>query len=125
MYILYGNFVPSIFLEERKTNLEIIIQGRHLNITEAIKDYVKKKALKFDKYSNKIRKIQFTLKVEGQNNIVESVCSIAKSTIVAEAINADMYAAIDLVVDKLEKQFVRQKEKLKHHKRKKEGEAIE
>ncbi|MFQ5965475.1 MAG: ribosome hibernation-promoting factor, HPF/YfiA family [Candidatus Scalinduaceae bacterium] len=105
--------------------MEIIIQGRHLNITEAIKDYVKKKALKFDKYSNKIRKIQFTLKVEGQNNIVESVCSIAKSTIVAEAINADMYAAIDLVVDKLEKQFVRQKEKLKHHKRKKEGEAIE
>ncbi len=103
--------------------MEIIIHGRHLAATEAIKNYVKKKALKITKYSSKISKIQFTLKVEGQNHIVEAICSAAKSTLVAEVANSDMYAAIDLVIDKLEKQVVRQKEKIRQPRRNKKGET--
>ena len=102
--------------------MEIIIHARHLDATEAIKNYVNKKASKLTKYSNKINKIQFTLKIEGQNNIVEAVCSAARATLVAETANYDMYAAIDLVIDKLEKQIVRQKEKLKQPRRNKKGE---
>lgn len=105
--------------------MEIIIHGRHLNTTEAIKDYVKKKASKLTKYNNRINKIQFTLKIDGRNHVVESVCSVVKTTLVAEAVNPDMYAAIDLVMDKLEKQFLRQKEKLSHHKRNKINEVNE
>ncbi len=101
--------------------MEIIIHGRHLDTTEAIKNYVKKKASKLTKYSNRINKIQFTLKIEGQKHIVETVCSVARTTLVAEAANSDMYAAIDIGMDKLEKQFIRQKEKLKQHKRNKKG----
>ena len=96
--------------------MEIIIHGRHLDATEAIKDYVKKKASKLTKYNNRINKIQFMLKIEGQNHVVEAVCSVVKTTLVAEAANSDMYAAIDLVMNKLEKQFLRQKEKMSHHK---------
>ncbi len=106
--------------------MEIIIHGRHLDITEAIKNYVEKKASKLTKYSNRINKIQFTLKIEGQKHIVEAVCAVAGTTLVAEAANPDMYAAIDIGMDKLEKQFVRQREKLKQHKRnKKAGEVGE
>lgn len=104
--------------------MEIIIHGRHLETTEAIKSYVKDKGSKLTKYSDRINKIQFTLKVEGQNHTVEAVCSVAKTTLVAEAVNSDMYAAINLVMDKLEKQFVRQKEKLKQHKRIKKIEPV-
>ncbi len=102
--------------------MEIIIHARHLDATEAIKNYVNKKALKLTKYSNKINKIQFTLKIEGTNHIAEAVCSVARATLVAETANSDMYAAIDLVMDKLEKQIVRQKEKLKQPRRNKKGE---
>ncbi len=105
--------------------MEIIIHGRHLDITEAIKNYIRKKASKLTKYSNRINKIQFTLKIEGQNHTVEAVCSVARTTLVAEVSNVDMYAAIDLVMDKLEKQFIRQKEKLSQHKRNKKGEVAE
>lgn len=104
--------------------MEIIIHGRHLNTTEAIKDYVEKKASKLAKYSDRINKIQFTLKVEGQKHIVEVVCSVLKTTLVAEASNPDMYAAIDLVMDKLEKQFIRHKEKLGKHNRDKKEEMV-
>jgi len=103
--------------------LEIIIHGRHLDATEAIKNYINKKASKLTKYSTKINKIQFTLKIEGQNNIVEAICSAARATLVAEVANADMYAAIDLVIDKLEKQIIKQKEKLKQPRRSKKEEA--
>ena len=102
--------------------MEIIIHARHLDATEAIKNYVNKKASKLTKYSNKINKIQFTLKIEGTNHIVEAVCSAARATLVAETANSDMYAAIDLVMDKLEKQIVRQKEKLKQPRRNTKGE---
>ncbi len=106
--------------------MDIIIHGRHLDITEAIRNYVKKKASKLTKYSNRINKVQFTLKIEGQNHISEAVCSIAGTTLVAEAANSDMYAAIDVGMDKLEKQLIRQREKLKQHKRnKKAGEVGE
>jgi ribosomal subunit interface protein len=97
--------------------LEIIIHSRHLDATEAIKNYINKKASKLTKYSTKITKIQFTLKIEGINNIVEAICSAAGTTLVAEATNADMYAAIDLVMDKLDKQIIKQKEKLKQPRR--------
>ena len=93
--------------------MEIIIHSRHLDATEAIKGYINKKASKLTKYSTKITKIQFTLKIEGVNNIVEAICSAAGTTLVAETSNADMYAAIDLVMDKLDKQIIKQKEKQK------------
>ncbi|MBZ0110610.1 MAG: ribosome-associated translation inhibitor RaiA [Candidatus Scalindua rubra] len=97
--------------------MEIIIHARHLDATEAIKNYVNKKASKLTKYSTKITKIQFTLKIEGVNNIVEAICSAAGGTLVAEVTNADMYAAIDLVMDKLDKQIIKQKEKVKQPRR--------
>ncbi|GAX62064.1 ribosome-associated protein Y [Candidatus Scalindua japonica] len=103
--------------------MEIIIHSRHLDATEAIKNYINKKASKLTKYSSKINKIQYTLKIEGNNNIVEAICSAARATLVAEAIDADMYAAIDLVMDKLEKQIIKQKEKLKQPRRSRKGEA--
>ena len=103
--------------------MEIIIHARHLDATEAIKNYIKKKASKLTKYSSKISKIQFTLKIEGTNNIVEAICSAARATLVAETKNSDMYAAIDLVIDKLDKQIIKQKEKLKQPRRSKKEEA--
>ena len=103
--------------------MEIIIHARHLDATEAIKNYIKKKASKLTKYSSKINKIQFTLKIEGTNNIVEAICSAARATLVAETKNSDMYAAIDLVIDKLDKQIIKQKEKLKQPRRSKKEEA--
>ncbi len=68
--------------------------------------------------------MQFTLKIEGQENIVEAICSAARATLVAEVANSDMYAAIDLVIDKLEKQIIKQKEKLKQPRRGNKAEAI-
>ncbi len=54
---------------------------------------------------------------------MESVCTVKGVVLVAEASNPDMYGAIDLVMDKLEKQFIRLREKMKQHRNKKEEES--
>ncbi|HLG29518.1 MAG TPA: ribosome-associated translation inhibitor RaiA [Candidatus Brocadiales bacterium] len=102
--------------------MDITISGRHLNVTEAMKDYARKKAAKLERFFDRIRKIQVTLDVEGERQIAEMIVSAARgSTLIAEVSAADMYAAIDLAVDKLEKQLIRHKEKLYNRRNRQKG----
>lgn len=102
--------------------MDIIISGRHLSVTEAVKEYARKKAAKLERFFDRIRKIQVTLDVEGERQIAEMIISATRgSTLIAEVAATDMYAAIDLVVDKLERQLTRHKEKLYNKRNRKKG----
>ncbi|GAN32740.1 MAG: ribosome-associated translation inhibitor RaiA [Candidatus Brocadia sp. AMX2] len=92
----------------------ITIVARHLNITEAIKNYALQKANKIKKFFERILQIQITLDIGGDNgHIVEMIVSVSKGpTLVAEVSNPDMYRAIDLVVDKIEAQLKKHKGKI-------------
>ncbi|MEB2308713.1 MAG: ribosome-associated translation inhibitor RaiA [Candidatus Brocadiaceae bacterium] len=92
----------------------ITIVARHLDITEAIKNYTLLKTEKVNKFSGRILQIQITLDIGGDNShIVEMVVSVSKGpTLVAEVSNPDMYRAIDLVVDKIEAQLKKHKGKI-------------
>ncbi len=92
----------------------ITIVARHLNITEAIKNYALQKAGKIKKFFEWILQIQVTLDIGGDNNhIVEMIVSISRGpTLVAEVSNPDMYRAIDLVVNKIEAQLKKHKGKI-------------
>ena len=92
----------------------ITIVARHLEITEAIKNYALQKAEKIKKFFEWILQIQITLDIGGDNShIVEMIVSISRGpTMVAEAANPDMYRAIDLAVDKIESQLKKHKGKI-------------
>lgn len=92
----------------------IIIVARHLNITEAIKNYAVQKTKKIRKFFEWILQIQITLDIGGDNcHIVEMIVSISRGpTLVAQASNPDMYRAIDRVVDKIEAQLKKHKGKI-------------
>ena len=92
----------------------ITIVARHLNITEAIKNYALQKASKIKKFFEWILQIQVTLDIGGDNShIVEMIVSVSRGpTLVAEVSNSDMYKAIDLVVDKIETQLKKHKGKI-------------
>jgi len=92
----------------------ITIVARHLDITEAIKNYALQKAEKIKKFFEWILQIQITLDIGGDNShIVEMIVSISRGpTLVAEAANPDMYRAIDLAVDKIESQLKKHKGKI-------------
>ena len=94
--------------------MKLNIRGDKLEITDAIRDYVEDKLGRLDKYF-KDRNINANvlLKVKGNRQIIEVTVPTDKYILRSEEEHNDLYAAIDLVVDKLEGQIRKNKTKLK------------
>ena len=93
------------------------IRGDKMIVTDAINSYVEGKLGKLDKYfKNNEIKANVLLKVRGANRqIIEVTIPTEKFILRCEEENNDLYAAIDLCVDKLERQIRKNKTKLKRH----------
>ena len=94
--------------------MKLNIRGDKLEITDAIKDYVEDKLGRLDKYFKDSNiNANVLLKVKGNRQIIEVTVLTDKYILRSEEENNDLYAAIDLVVDKLEGQIGKNKTKLK------------
>ncbi len=102
--------------------MNIIVTGRHLEVTPALKDYAEKKIKRFDRYLSNISEAVVTLNVEKYRHKVEVLLKVNGVLIQAEGITGDVYSSIDEVAEKLERQIKKYKEKLVSH-RKSEGKA--
>lgn len=96
--------------------MEIIIRGDKITITDAIKEYVTSKFEKLDKYFENPDGIKayVNVKVSNLSQIIEVTIPTSKFTLRAEEGHADLYAATDLMVDKLERQIRKNKTRLKN-----------
>ena len=94
--------------------MKCVIRGEKITATKAIKDYINNKLGKLDKYF-KTDNISATvlIKIKGKKQAIEVTIPYDKYVIRSEEANDDLYAAIDLVVDKLERQIRKNKTKLK------------
>lgn len=100
--------------------MNIIVTGRHLEITPALKSYAEKKIKKFDRYLSNISEAIVTLSIEKYRHKVEVLLKVNGVLIQAEGITGEVYSSIDEVIEKLERQIKKYKEKLVSH-RKSEG----
>ena len=100
--------------------MNIIVTGRHLEVTDALKTYVEKKVKRFDRYIANIAEANVTLAVEKYRHKAEVLLKVNGVLIQAEAITGEVYSSIDEVAGKLERQIKKYKEKLVSH-RKGEG----
>ena len=93
--------------------MKLNIRGDKLIVTDAIKDYIDEKLEKIDKYfDNNDFEAKVIVRVANNKQIIEVTIPTNKYTLRAEESNEDLYAAIDLVVDKLERQIRKNKTKL-------------
>lgn len=102
--------------------MQIIVQGHGIEVTGPLRDYSFKKVGKFEEFFDNIQKVEVTLDARKINNLDRSqVCEItvwtAGKILRATDGASDMYAAIDLVYEKVKKQVEKHKEKLKHENR--------
>ena len=88
------------------------IKAKNLEITPALREYVEKRIGKVTKYFANIKDINAVLKVEKNRHIVELTVNAGSVLLRAEEGTGDMYEAIDLVVEKMEKQIAKHKTKL-------------
>ncbi len=94
--------------------MKLNIRGEKITITQAMKSYITEKLTKVDKYFENPEEINANVlvRVKGLEQIIEVTAFTKKFTLRAEESNEDFYAAVDLVVSKLEKQIRKNKEKL-------------
>ncbi|MBZ0156765.1 MAG: ribosome-associated translation inhibitor RaiA [Alphaproteobacteria bacterium] len=91
--------------------MNVIVNGRHLEITPALKSYSEEKIGKFEKYLSNITEAVVTLSVEKYRHKAEVLLKVNGVLIQAEGVTGEVYSAIDEVVEKLEKQVKKYKEK--------------
>lgn len=99
--------------------MQINIVARHLELTPAITDYVRKKVEKCHKYFDKLVWTQVILSVEKYRQLAEIIVHAGRTTFRAKEESIDLYAAIDLAVDKIDKQLKKYKEISKVHRKSK------
>ena len=100
--------------------MKINIRGEKLEVTNAIKDYAEEKLSKIDKFFEKPDEVdaKVVLKVKGQTQTIEVMIQTKGVILRAEESHSDLYAAIDLVADKLERQIKKNRNKIKSKKNK-------
>lgn len=91
--------------------MQVTISGHHIDVTSALRDFVNSKLEKLERHFDQITSVNVTLSIEKQRQMADATIHIAGADVVANAAHEDMYAAIDLLTDKLDRQLIKHKEK--------------
>ncbi len=91
--------------------MQLNITGHQVDLTDSLKDYVSNKFDKLERHFDHISNAQVTLSIQKQRQIAEATLHVSGGDIHANAEHTDMYAAIDSLIDKLDRQILKHKEK--------------
>ncbi|MDX1403222.1 MAG: ribosome-associated translation inhibitor RaiA [Woeseiaceae bacterium] len=95
--------------------MQLSVTGHHVEVSPALKEYVVSKIEKIERHFDHVSDVHCILTVEKLRHKAEATVSVNGGTIYADATEEDMYAAIDGLVDKLDRQVKKHKEKLVDH----------
>jgi len=96
--------------------VQIVVTGRHVEITDEMKDYVQAKVERLPRYYDRIHEVEVVFDQASEQFTAEMICRAGhRHTFVATETGPDPLALVDLVTDKVEKQLRKQKEKEKSH----------
>ena len=91
--------------------MQMNISGHHLEITDAIKDYVTSKLSKLERHHDRITSTNVILSVDKLIQKAEATVHVSGGEFFANSESEDLYAAIDILADKLDRQLIKHKEK--------------
>ena len=92
--------------------MNLTVTGHHVEITPAIRDYVVNKLDRVSRHFDHVIDVNVVLCVDKLRQIVEANVHVRGKDIHAESVEPDMYAAIDALADKLDRQIIKHKEKM-------------
>ena len=92
--------------------MQLNVSGHHVEITDSLREYVESKVAKTARHFDLVSDVHCILTVEKLRHKAEATVHVNGGTIYADNTEGDMYAAIDGLVDKLERRVRKYKEKL-------------
>lgn len=97
--------------------MNLHMTGHHLEITPALREYVQQKLERLTNHFDHVIDVKITLTVEKLKHKVEATIHVPGNDLHAESSDENMYSAIDLLADKLDRQVLKVKEKFADHHR--------
>ncbi|MGH1371424.1 MAG: ribosome hibernation-promoting factor, HPF/YfiA family [Cellvibrionaceae bacterium] len=97
--------------------MQINISGHHVDLTPAIKNYVNSKLDRLERHHDRITSTNVILSVDKLRQKAEASVHVSGKDFFADCESEDLYAAIDLLADKLDRQLIKHKEKMRSHHR--------
>lgn len=95
--------------------MNLTISGHHLELTPAIREYINSKLVRIKRHFDHVIDVNVLLSVEKLRQKAEATMNLRGKALHVEAIEADLYAAIDAMIDKLDRQVLKHKEHVKSH----------
>ena len=95
--------------------MQLTLTGHHVDVTPALRGYVEKKIERVLRHFEQIIDVHCVLTVEKLEHKAEATLGVSGAVIHADAKDGDMYAAIDLLADKLDRRLRKHKEKQSDH----------
>ncbi|MEQ9022570.1 MAG: ribosome-associated translation inhibitor RaiA [Pseudomonadales bacterium] len=96
--------------------MQLTISGHHVDVTEALREYVTNKIARLEKHHDRITNTHVILTVEKKlQQKAEATLHISGADLYADSESEDLYAAIDALTDKLDRQLIKHKEKHRNH----------
>lgn len=93
----------------------IDITGHHVDVTPALRNYVHAKLERLERHFDHVTGMHVVLTVTKLEHRAEATLQVNRGKLFADAVESDMYAAIDVLSDKLTRQLTKHKEKLTDH----------
>lgn len=95
--------------------MNLQLTGHHLEVTPALRDYLQSKLARVRGHFDHVIDVKVTLSVEKLQQKVEATVHVPGNDLHAECVDENMYSAIDMLADKLDRQVVKHKEKQTNH----------
>ncbi|KTD08441.1 ribosome hibernation promoting factor [Legionella jamestowniensis] len=95
--------------------MQISFTGHNVEVTPALRAFTVDKFNKLDRHFDKITSVHVVFDIEKLSQIAEATIQVVKGELHARAESEDMYAAIDALIDKLDRQLIKHKEKIREH----------
>ncbi len=106
-------------------SIRIKLSGHHVELTSALRDHVDTRTTRLARHFDHLLELHMILHVEKERHQAEGKIPLPGTTLFAEAVATDMYAAVDALVDKLDRQLIKYKEKhADHHQREAQKSAL-
>ncbi|GMQ87621.1 MAG: ribosome hibernation promoting factor [Gammaproteobacteria bacterium] len=97
--------------------MQIDVTGHHVELTDPLRNYVNEKFERLERHFDHVTDVHVILSVEKLRHTAEATIHISGGKLFADSTDEDMYAAIDSLTDKLDRQIKKHKEKLTDHHR--------
>jgi putative sigma-54 modulation protein len=95
--------------------MQIDVTGHHIDVTESMRAYVDDKFERLERHFDNVTNVHVILTVEKNRQKAEATVNVNGAQVYADATEEDMYVAIDALIDKLDRQVIKHKEKKSNH----------